>query len=210
MNKIITDFLNNKISIDVIKNEFETNSLLEEYLESLLPKSRDISLKEWDKYNYAPYLMTNNFNVKKTIDMLGTLETTRGKRNAYDLLFEIMSNSGEQIKKNNPFVEAREFLIDNVPSYIGGLEAEKYIDEIYQSLLGKNMSKKELIKTFKNTLKEKFRYTSKPPFWIQEPEWPFFEGRPMVYESRHPIGDVMIYVFSDEDSGMCTEVTQIG
>jgi hypothetical protein len=71
---------------------------------------------------------------------------------------------------------------------------------------------------FRNWLEEQltlfFRFMVKPPNWIQDPEWPLFQGRPMIFIGQIdlPLGSTSIlnhtasyYVFMDYETG-CTQV----
>jgi hypothetical protein len=46
------------------------------------------------------------------------------------------------------------------------------------------MTKKKKSEWCKTRLKELFIYESKPPKWIQNPEWPIKNGKPLVFKSQ--------------------------
>lgn len=53
---------------------------------------------------------------------------------------------------------------------------------------------------------EKGRY----PIWVQETEWPAYEGRPMQYVSRKRVGDsdLVLFTFRDVETGKTRVVEQ--
>jgi hypothetical protein len=75
-----------------------------------------------------------------------------------------------------------------------------------------DIQKKKLIK---ERLKEYFKYVDKPPKWIQSPEWPIRDGKPLVFvgqlsmdasELFHDKGAA--YLFYDPDNGGFETVAQ--
>ncbi|MDE5721748.1 MAG: hypothetical protein K2I30_03280 [Clostridia bacterium] len=54
-------------------------------------------------------------------------------------------------------------------------------------------------KIMRKKLKELFVCDNKPPEWIQDPEWPLRNGKPMVFKGQYDIKDGCRYVFYDEE-----------
>jgi hypothetical protein len=62
---------------------------------------------------------------------------------------------------------------------------------------------------------ELFKYRSRPPRWIQSPEWPIGHNGPMVFLGQLSVpdyfhDDAAIYVFHDPTTGECRCVVQVG
>jgi hypothetical protein len=63
-------------------------------------------------------------------------------------------------------------------------------------------------------LKELFRYASQPPEWIQSPEWPIRDGRPLVFLEQLAVegyfhDEAAAYVFHDPETGECETLLQV-
>jgi hypothetical protein len=78
-----------------------------------------------------------------------------------------------------------------------------------------NLSEGQMKKAIKERLNEHFRYVDKPPRWIQNPDWPICEDRPLVFvgqleidapEHFHDKGAA--YLFFDPTKGDFRTVTQ--
>jgi hypothetical protein len=73
---------------------------------------------------------------------------------------------------------------------------------------------KELRAWLRARLLELFKYRSKPPKWIQGPNWPINENGPLVFLGQLPItdyfhDDAAVYVFLDPKTGTCETVIQV-
>jgi hypothetical protein len=93
-------------------------------------------------------------------------------------------------------------------------ESEDYFRELVSTYTGPE-------ERFSNWLEEQvsksFRSLMKPPEWLQSPEWPIFQGRPMLYVGQidlprgsNPIlnHDASYYVFLDYETGSTQVVVQ--
>lgn len=72
--------------------------------------------------------------------------------------------------------------------------------------------KKKLIK---ERLKEYFKYVDKPPKWIQSPDWPIRDGKPLIFVGQLPIDaselfhdQGAVYLFFDPAQGDFETVSQ--
>ena len=75
------------------------------------------------------------------------------------------------------------FMLEVCPEYIGGCEVDKsgIMEEIFNSVpIG--VSKTAGKKWAKEEIKRRFHIEGRHrPYWIQEPEWPMYNGEPMEY-----------------------------
>ena len=72
----------------------------------------------------------------------------------------------------------------------------------------------ELREWLKERLLKEFRFASQPPEWIQNPEWPIVEGRPLVFLGQLEVegyfhDEAAVYVFHDPETGECQTVIQV-
>ena len=75
------------------------------------------------------------------------------------------------------------FLLEVCPSYIGGSEVDEsgILEEVVTSI-PKELSKTARQRWAKERIKELFHVEGRHrPYWIQEPEWPVYQGEPMEY-----------------------------
>ena len=97
------------------------------------------------------------------------------------------------------------FLLDVCPSYIGGSEVEEsgILEEILNAV-PKDLSKTAAKKWAKERIKELFHIKGRHyPYWIQEPEWPVFQGKPMEYvRTVRDSVEYQTHVFRDPHTGV--------
>ena len=71
--------------------------------------------------------------------------------------------------------------LDAIPDYIGGIEVQDIIDSIIDECPSE-WSKTKKVKYIKERIKEEFHLEGrKHPYWIQVPDWPAHNGKPMKY-----------------------------
>ena len=63
-------------------------------------------------------------------------------------------------------------------------EADSFVDEIYQEYLAAG-SPRNKRKWVEERLRREFLWVGQPPKWVEsEPDWPFHDGKPMVFISQ--------------------------
>lgn len=72
------------------------------------------------------------------------------------------------------------FRIDIQPNYVD-IEDDALLDQILKST-PTGLSKTQKKKWLKTHIKSLFKYETKPPKWIQAPEWPIMGGIPLVFK----------------------------
>ena len=72
------------------------------------------------------------------------------------------------------------FRIDIQPDYVD-IEDEAFLDHLIDSTPA-GLSKTQKKKWLKTHIKSLFKYETKPPKWIQAPEWPIMDGIPLVFK----------------------------
>ena len=89
--------------------------------------------------------------------------------------------------------------------YIDGPEVEQYIQGILEAESASTWKVK------KQRLREAFHLVPrKAPRWMQEPDWPAIDGRPMVFASQSHDGDRYTYIFTDENGQNERVIEQYG
>ena len=101
------------------------------------------------------------------------------------------------------------FLLDACPEYVDGTEITQHM--ILEHILEEippELSKTKRIKLFRERLREVFHLEGrKYPHWIQSPEWPVNNGKPMRYLKTISVNpEFRKHVFVDVDTGETREV----
>ncbi len=89
-------------------------------------------------------------------------------------------------------------------------------DDVFQKVIEEipnNLSKTQQIKFGKEKVKALFKYDKTYPRWVQSPEWPIVNGKPLVFSHQEKVkGDDChtYYYFYDEQTKEQTIVEQFG
>lgn len=94
------------------------------------------------------------------------------------------------------------------------IESEEFFSEIVEHFTG---TKEDLLLFIQSNIKSWFVFVHSEPNWIQNPEWKFFNGKPMVFVGQIPISkeqglfhdDASFYVFWDPKTGVTDTLIQV-
>lgn len=94
------------------------------------------------------------------------------------------------------------------------IESEDFFSNIIEQFEG---TRKECLDYIKSNLKNWFKFVKKGPDWIQEAEWQFANGKPLVFvgqinipkETGYFHDDAAFFIFWDTDSGETKTVIQV-
>ena len=114
---------------------------------------------------------------------------------AYLRYYKVPFNSTEEYQKK------LDYLYQIQPNYIE-IDDEDFLNKIIEKA-PKELKKGEKKKWIKNYIKEMFKYDVKPPRWIQFPEWPIINGKPLVFKSQtkeRKDDERVYYTFYDPDT----------
>lgn len=193
INNEILKFISLEISAFEFEKTLKEKKEIIQQLESLMPDKSNLTSDSWNKIDAKDVLIKTSFNIMDSINMFGGFNKAMGRATAYTLIYDLVSLHISNIKYNDYYDQQFSFFLDTVPNYIGGLEAEMYIDKLYNKLPN-NVKLTEKKKLFKTQLKELFKYKTKKPVWIQEPEWPVTDS-PLEFIKQEYIGDLCKYYF---------------
>ncbi len=207
MSQLILDFLNLKISVKEFLDKIEQDKDLYDELQNLLPTEETLFDEKWKNFPYALTLRTHKYDLKEIIKLrYSNGKTPSGKSGFYEFVYKLMLANGFNVSYNDFYHKRFLFLQDILPEYIGGDEAEAYIDKMIESLPS-NASDSQRKKIIKQQIKESFVCeTSKKPKWVQEPEWPV-SSKPLHFLSQNKQGTMFTYCFKDE-KGIIKEIIQ--
>lgn len=189
--------------VDVVRNREQYQ---EEYIESI----PDLVLASFAREHIA--LRRVKYTIKRMIDSCmhfqkkhrGTLGYYLNLHSAIARYYEA-AYPQENVKKDNSLDEKFGLMLDICPDYIGGTEIEEagIIEKIIAEA-PQDLPKSKRIKLLKEKVKQAFHIEARVrPYWIQEPEWPVNNGRPMKFvrtEKKHG-GEVKLHHFVDVETG---------
>ena len=166
--------------ISLHRNE---NGLIIGAKEEIVPYDINIVWESWLRHG-TKYDIGNQLNVHTGLS---------------SLMLEVFPNDG--INVDDTISELFDFFLDVRPNYIGGKDADELITKLMNEL-PINLSKSKRVKLLKEQIKMLFHIEKHKPNWLQSPEWPFSNGKPMrfVSQTKKFNGDLYGYVFEDIDT----------
>jgi len=192
---IIVKFVERKISIE----DFLESLYHDEELEKIL--SEDIKLSPFTYLGETTYLYLLDQNIN----------TPGGLLNSLSVLEEFLEKKQVKFEKNNEAAKQYSLMLKVQPNWLD--IPDWYLKKILE--LSDNRTGKELEVFLREKIKHDFRYTKKPPKWVQNPAWIIRDNKPLLFigqleldfETFHDKGAV--YVFLDTESGEIETVKQL-
>lgn len=167
------DFVEGKINVDEFMRQTKDSNVLD-LLQSLVPTGTRRCVQKAVGSEVIAEVVP--YDVKEVLIELYALGTMDAKVNIFAEVRDILVAMCPDIKVNNAIIDKFRFILVHTPPYIGGAEAEKVLERIYDQM------KIKRVKLFKDIVKQKFTVLEKPPKWIQAPEWPIDEkGNPLQF-----------------------------
>ena len=223
-NKPTNNYLAKKTVIGFVEGEIGPKKFLEmfqkdddiyNWIQSIVPKKKTC-------YKHTSYKVTTKFGnshtqIKEEIvpyDIKLIIEQHLStKENIYGIYLDIHHEIAslirevfpeENIKVSNELDNIFLFMLEACPEYIGGpdVESSGILEELLKNI-PQNLSQTGQKDWYKDQLKAKFHVTStKYPRWIQTPDWPVSNGRPMRFVSQEKANPEGIsYLFEDIETG---------
>lgn len=205
--KVTVDYLEGRISPAEFEEMVETDDALYAWFQNIVPSKMTCCVYDpvtW-KQKSVPYDIRIVFKNHERLDHGGPkgsvayhyylqLEIAKLIRGAFPDLVFVMD---KRLQRMNAL------RFDCCPSYIGGAEVAKYniLGELIESIpLEWSITKQK--KVLKNRIKEAFHITGREyPHWIQSPEWPVSNGKPMKYIKTTKVNPEYVqHHFVDTDS----------
>jgi hypothetical protein len=136
-----------------------------------------------------------------------------GPLNAVGALCQFMDRRGIVYDRvTDEYRRLHEFALDVQPAWLdvdADLLKRNIIDQVPRDL------SKTASKTWARArLREMFRYPGKPPRWVQSPNWPIRDGRPLIFMGQVTVENYFhdrasLFVFHDPDAGEFVTVAQV-
>ncbi len=208
MNAIIEDYLTIKIDTKTFVQSILNDKDLQNEISEYLPTAETQASRKWESFPYMLSLRTHGFNLMLMLQRrFSNGVTPSGKSGLYDFIYKIVTLNGYRFEYNDYYRKRFQLLMDVVPDYVGGNDAEEYIDSFVSTLpVSLNADRKK--KQIKKMIKISFLCKGKnKPKWIQEPEWPVID-KPLTFISQHKNGNKYTYIFEDMDTMRHMEIIQ--
>lgn len=198
--QIILDYVEGRMSINEFKQEFDSNKSLQKKLNRPIQK---VFLKN---YNYSIL----NFLVRDLQHTKGNWDTINVRKEVQVILEQWLDSYNIAYNEYKRYREDAIYLLDIQPSWLNIIDDQGMFDKLLAER-PKDISKAQQIKWGKERLKELFRYDKTYPRWIQSPEWPIVNGKPLVFShQRKEKGDDerTYYYFYDPETQKETIIEQ--
>ena len=197
--QVMQAFVEGKINIQAFKHEFDTNPLLKMTLRNdpLCPK---------DTY----YLLPEDKDIIRHLEMIDWSKTG-GQLNVWGEVERFLLRYKRQFTPTNYYRNRHSFLLAIQPRWLD-ITNEDYLNSHVISKIPNDITTKtKKVAWCKSRLKELFQYDKNPPRWVQSPEWPIIDGKPLVFK-KQIAGKVdterVDFLFSHPDTGEEHVVTQ--
>ena len=199
--QIIVDYVEGRLPAEEFHKQFLTNKFLQRVLQNKM-SSRYTFLSAYD-YSLYNYLLNewqfvhrkwNSFTIQNMLQEVLTayLDDNNIKYNLYP-----------------KYAEEYIFLLSIQPSWLD-IDDDFIFQQIMQEI-PQDLPKTQRIKMGKEKIKAMFKYDKTYPRWIQDPEWPIVNGKPLVFSHQERVkGDDFhtLYYFYDEDTKEVTVIEQ--
>ncbi|MEO1527856.1 MAG: hypothetical protein AAFX06_20690 [Planctomycetota bacterium] len=112
-------------------------------------------------------------------------ESMKGLWNSQDVIEDFLTQAEVEFTASTQYSDTARLVLDALPSYLD--PPMEFVIPLIPDDPGMSKTKKKQV--LKQLLKEAFPCAGKPPRWVQSPDWPIVEGRPLLF-----IGQVQIDV----------------
>ena len=153
------------------------------------------------------YVKTNPFHYLKTLK----LTSISGRLNAQGVLELFLKRKGISSTRFKKYSDDYDLILDSQPKYI---DADTDFIERVIWPTGQH-SKSETKQIMKERFKELFQFHKRQPKWIQSPNWPIKNDKPLYFLGQLEIKDCdlfhddgSIYIFIDKETGNIESVKQ--
>ncbi len=178
--ELIVDFVEGRIQPIRFINAIYADSSFEDFFKGSEPIPPYTSVS----YGIYQYLIERNFKfINEIVD-------------TQDLLSKYLFSKGIDHKPDNSIIKRYDLLLKSQPKWLD-LQPD-YIDYLLKT--AGDINGKELTNWLKKNISETFIYISAPPKWLQMPNWPIEDNRPLVFVGQIDISKIrhdnsQLYIF---------------
>jgi len=190
----LVDFVEGRVSFEVFWDKYESGKDYKKLLDDKKPN---------EKFTYQK---------GKTINQCLSFylpSTALGKMAHHSYIVRYLEFYNVLISPTAKYKDDYKYRQAIQPSYVS-IEDEEYLNSIIASAPSE-LTEAQQKKWLKEKIKSLFRYDKSPPRWIQDPEWPIVNGKPLVFRSQtknDPNDERIWYTFYDSDTGEEVKIMQ--
>jgi len=196
--QLLKGYVEGVVSTEEFQRIYFSDLKLQKYLNDNLPTSIR---------NYAGIRMSNG-DINEVFKHFHW-GTAFANSSLQDYVGRWLRGNGIIFNPTSVYKDKLEQLLEVMPDYIEGIQAEVLVEKIIQSI-PVDLAKTKRNKLIKEKIKEVFHLNDgKRPYWVQGSDWPFSKtGKPLKYISRKTDGELTVFVFKDVDTEDITEVKE--
>ncbi|MBP9596108.1 MAG: hypothetical protein KBE24_04945 [Fusobacteriaceae bacterium] len=196
--KILKDFVEGTLSCKDFEQEMYNNKKLEKLLSDQTVNWYGTHFHESNPYLVLLERSYNNAN---------------GRLNAQEDARLFLEKMNIEINPTNKYLEAYDLLLTASPKYLD-IDPDFFEKNILP--IDKSLSKAEKKAEIKKNIEQLFKYQTKPPQWIQNPDWPIKKNKPLFFLGQVAIKNCnlfhdngAVYLFVDTETTNIETITQL-
>lgn len=199
--QLIVDYVEGRISAE----EFQKQVLTNRFLQKILQKKMSTRYGFLIKYKYCLY----DYLCKEWDFVHRKWSSYTIQNMLQEVLSAYLDDNNIKYQLYSKYAEDYTFLLSIQPTW---LDVDD--DSIFKQIISdipQDLSKSKRVKLGKEKVKSLFKYDKTYPRWIQNPEWPIVNGKPLVFSHQEKAkdGDIRTYYyFYDEDTKEQTIIEQ--
>lgn len=195
--KILVDFAEGRLLGKQFEQELYSNKKLE-----VLLSDEKINWSGTYLDGSSPFLFLAQQNYKKADGII----------NAQGAVKMFLEKINIEVSSTDNYSEEYDLLHTTIPKYLD-LDSEFF--EKFIMPADRSLSKTDKKQIIKKNIKQLFNYQTKPPKWIQDPNWLIRDDRPMYFLGQLEIkscvqfhDDGCVYLFMDTETGNIETIKQ--
>lgn len=202
--QILVEFVEGKMTIEEFKTLFLNNPSIEKFL------------KDDPNLEVGTYIGDNTYDyiLKEGRERPGNKNCWKSigsQLNIHGAVCQHLERKGVPFNETDIYAKKYDLILDTQPNWLD-IDEDFFEQEIL--LKAPNLKRSEQKKWIKNKIKEMFKYDSKPPRWLQNPEWLIVNNKPLTFLCQQNINNFFhdmatVYVFIDEESGELRTLLQV-
>ena len=183
----VLDYLAGRVPYEDFQNTLDQDEAFIQWFQDIMPETEYSLTLPTPENQYHPEKVP--FDMRLNLAQLEYMSRGKGSR-AYQL--NLQGSMEHKMKTAFPGIELEvdptlsdlcSFLYQALPQYVDGYEVQEsgILDRILDEL-PQGLSKAKRVKAFKDRIKQEFHLDGKHyPHWVQNPEWPMSNGKPMKF-----------------------------
>lgn len=197
----IIDYVEGRISSDEFQKQFVTNKFLQKILKKKLSQRYNFLMN----YNYSLY----DYLCKEWDFVHRKWSSYTIQNMLQEVLSAFLDDNNIKYELYPKYAEEYTFLLNIQPAWLD-IDDDNIFQQIIDSI-SQDVSQTQRIKLGKEKVRALFKYDKTYPRWVQSPEWPIVNGKPLVFSHQEKAkdGDIRTYYyFYDEDTKEETVIEQ--